>query len=161
MIVNATNPLPGLSRLQVRNIFSGAITDWSQVGGPAGPISVIVREPGSSTRSTFESFVFEGERAYRADVIEVNEKGPMLNAVRGLQGAIGMATLSTDTLADPSVRFLAIDGIEPTMDSLRQGAYPIRRPLYLTYRATGLKAAVEAFLEFVRSPEGQRIIARF
>jgi ABC-type phosphate transport system substrate-binding protein len=70
-----------------------------------------------------------------------------------------MATTSDTTLADPSVRFLVIDGVAPSRDTLRSGEYGLRRPLFITYQSTGLQPAARALLDFVRGPEGQALTA--
>ncbi len=161
IIVNAANPVHGLSKAQARDVFSGAIADWAALGGPAGHIHTFTREPDASTRSAFEGYVFGGKGPYAPDTVVLNDLEAMLNAVTGFREAVGIATLSAETLKHPGVRFLAIDGIEPTRENLQAGSYPMRRPLYVVYRREHLKPATAAFLEFVRSPEGQRIVARF
>jgi len=159
VVVNASNPVHSLTRAQLRDIFSGTVTDWALVGGEPGAISVFVREPDSSTRVTFDSYVFAGKSQLTHDAVEVFEIEPMLNAVRGLKGSIGMATTSQSTLGDSGVHFVAVDGVAPTADTIKSGDYPIRRPLYITYRAAGLKPAIQAFLAYVRGPEAQRLAA--
>jgi len=157
VVVHPENSVRAVSRAQLRDIFSGVVTDWSQVGGQPGRISIFVREPESATRSSFESYVFEGRAAYPSDAVQFDELEGMLNGLRGLKNGIGMATINDTTLADPSIRFLAIDGVSPSRESLRTGTYAIRRPLHITFRSTDVKPAAQAFLEFVRSPEGQAL----
>ncbi len=161
IIVNAANRIHGLTRAQARDVFSGKTTDWAELGGTPGRIRTFTREPDASTRSSFESYVYQGKGQYASDTVVINDLEAMLNAVAGFRGAVGIATLSEETLKNPSVRFLAIDGAEATRENLQAGAYPIRRPLFIVYRPEYLKPATAAFLEFVRSPEGQRIVSSF
>jgi phosphate transport system substrate-binding protein len=159
VVVHPDNPVHALTRAQVRSIFSGSVTEWAQVGGQPGRISVFVREPEAATRSTFESYFFDGKATYASDAAQFDELDALFNALRGLKNGIGMATTSPSTLADPSVHFLAIDGVSPSRETLRSGEYGIRRPLFITFRSTGLQPAAQAFLDFVRGPEGQALTA--
>ncbi len=159
VVVRADNPVRALSAAQVRSIFSGLVTDWSQVGGEPGRISVLVREPEAATRSTFESYVFGGRATYASDASEFDDLAAMINAIRGLKGGVGMATTNDITMADPSVHFLEIDGVSPSRETLRSGAYGIRRPISIIFRSGDQQPAPRAFLDFVRSPEGQALTA--
>jgi phosphate transport system substrate-binding protein len=157
-VVRADNPVSTLTRAQLRDIFSGTVTDWAQVGGQPGPISVFVREPESATRLAFEAFVFDGKPKLAPNSVEVYEKDPMFNAIRGLRGGIGMATLDSSALTDSSVRFVGIDGVPATLETIKSGSYPLRRPLYITYRPNTLKPATQAFIDYLRGPDGQQLI---
>lgn len=161
LAVNSKNPLTGLRKEQVAAIYAGAITSWAEVGGTPGPITVLVRESSSSTRSVFESFFFGGKPTYRKDIIEVFEVEETVRSIQSFENAIGMVTVETRTLTDPAIRLLAIDGVAPTRASLQDGTYRVRRPLALVYATTGVKPAIQAFLDFVRGPEGQRIVAAY
>lgn len=156
IIVNKDNPVQGLTHEQLRDIFAGRIATWDQVGGRPEPIRVFIREAESSTRSTFESYAFK-DSAYSRDAIEVYELSPMLNAVRDLRGAVGMATTDQRTLSDTTVRFVSVDGVAPTIAAIQSGEYPICRPLSLTYRQSLLSPDAQAFLDFVRGPEGRAL----
>jgi ABC-type phosphate transport system substrate-binding protein len=87
----------------------------------------------------------------------------MTASIHAFAGGIGMATLKQATVDDPKVRLLAIDGAPATMAALNDGSYKIRRPLYLVYpiEPGRIKPEVKLFLDFVRSPEGQKILAGF
>ncbi|MBI2910896.1 MAG: substrate-binding domain-containing protein [Chloroflexi bacterium] len=161
VVVNAENRVEGLTREQTRQIFTGEISDWSQVGGAPGRIRVLLREKESSTRSTFEGYFFDAKPTYAKDAIEVYEIDETLKAIYSFKDAIGMATLSDRTLNDPQLRMLAVDGVAATKAALASGDYQIRRPLYLISNPdqTKLKPGVRAFLEFVGSPEGQQLLA--
>lgn len=162
--VNPENPVKGLTLAQVRAVFSGEITNWSQVGGNDLPIRVFLREPTAATRQSFDEFVFAGLKAtYSAQATVVGSNAEMTSTLHAFAGGIGMATLKQATVEDPKIRLLAIDGVPATMAALADGSYKIRRPLYLVYpiEPGRMKPEVKNFLDFVRSAEGQKILAGF
>jgi len=158
VIVAAGNPVTALTRSQVGDIFSGKIRDWIEVGGRRGPILVCVREVASAIRSNFEAFFFTAKPSYPSNAIELNNIDQMINAVAGDTATIGYLTINQQSLSESRIRMLSIDGVAATRDNLRSGSYPVRRPLYLVANHTRVKPAIAAFLEFVRGPDGQRII---
>jgi phosphate transport system substrate-binding protein len=160
MAVNVANPVTGLTKEQVRKMYEGSITDWSEVGGTPGKITVLIREAGSATRSAFESYFFPGKPVYGKDTIEVYEIQETLKSLSSFKAAIGMASITNATLGDKSIRFLAIDGVPASKDDLANGTYKIQRPLFFVYQPdpARLKPAIKEFLDFVRGPDGQKII---
>jgi phosphate transport system substrate-binding protein len=163
LAVNSSNPVKNLSREQLRQIFAGEITDWAQVGGTPGKIKVLVREKEASTRSTFESYAFDGKAAYSPDAIEVYGIDETVKSLQSFANAIGMVTLSDKTLQTPSIHLLALDGVAADRSNLNSGTYPIQRPLYLAWSAdpTKLKPAIKDFIDFAKGSEGQQILAGF
>jgi phosphate transport system substrate-binding protein len=162
--VNPDNPVKGLTLAQVRQAFSGELTNWSEVGGPDLPMKVFVRDPTAATRQSFDDFVFAGTKpTYAPGAATVGSNAEMTTNIHSFAGAIGMATLKQVTVDDPKLRLLAIDGVPATMAALNNGSYQIRRPLYLVYplEPGRMKPEVKLFLDFVRSPEGQTILAGF
>ncbi len=163
LAVNTLNSIGTLTTEQVRKIYAGEITDWSQVGGQPGDIRPLVREGSSSTRASFEAYFFGGKPTYGKNVIEVVESGPTYQAVRDFKGAIAMITIQKTTAEDKTLRLLALDGIAATTRNVNSGAYPVRRPIILTLHPdpAKIKPAVAAFLEFIKTAEGQEILAGF
>jgi phosphate transport system substrate-binding protein len=161
VIVNAANPTKNLTKDQVRKIFLGEIKNWSEVGWDDVPIKVFIRETNAATRTTFESYFFGGKVAYTKDASEVFELDQTLKAIGSFRASVGMATTSGRTANDPNVRVLSIDGVFPSAENLVNGTYRIGRPLMIVYPPdeSKLKPGIRAFLEFVRSPEGQRVAA--
>jgi phosphate transport system substrate-binding protein len=162
--VNPDNPLKGMTLAQVRQVFGGEVTNWSQLGGPDVAIRVFLRETTAATRQSFDEYVFAGMKpTYTETAATVGSNAEMATSIRSFAGAIGMATLKQATVDDPKLRLLAIEGVPATMAALNDGSYKIRRPLYLVYPIdpSKMKPDVKLFLEFVRSPEGQKILAGF
>ena len=160
--VNTSNNVKALTKDQVAKIFAGQITDWKDVGGTPGKIRVLLREPESSTRSAFESYFFGSTKpVYAKDAIEVFQIDETLKALGSFKDSIGMMTMNAKAFSTADVRLLTIDGITATRETLANGTYPIRRPLYFTYHPdpVKLKPTIKAFLDFVKGPEGQKILA--
>lgn len=161
VIVNASNPIKGLTKEQVRQIFAGEITNWNAVGGEDIDIKVFVRESNAATRSSFESYFFGGKATYSKTASEVLELEQTLKAVGSFKASIGMATASSRAAKDPMVKLVPIDGIAPTPENLVNGTYKIGRPLLIVFPADASKvrSGINAFLDWVRSPEGQSVAA--
>jgi phosphate transport system substrate-binding protein len=161
IVVNASNPIANLTQAQIRGIFAGDIKDWSQVGAPAGEIKVFVREPTAATRQIFDEVIFSGKSAYRADYTPVDSAAQTTKAVTSFKDSISMLTITDATLKDTSYRLVAIGGVAPTMENLQSGSYPMRRPLYAVYNNSKdkMKPAITAFIDFTKSPEGQKILS--
>jgi phosphate transport system substrate-binding protein len=160
--VNATNPVKGLTKDQVAKIFTGQITDWKDVGGTPGKIRVLLREPESSTRSAFESYFFGSTKpVYTKDAVEVFQIDETLKAIGSFKDSIGMMTMNAKAFSTTDVRLISIDNIAATRDTLANGTYPIRRPLFFVYHPDQVKVkpTIKAFVDFVKGPEGQKILA--
>jgi len=160
--VNGTSTIKALTKDQVAKIFTGQITDWKDVGGTAGTIRVLLREPESSTRSAFESYFFGSTKpVYSKNAIEVFQIDETLKALGSFKDSIGMMTMNAKAFSTADVRLLTIDNITATRDTLANGTYPIRRPLYFVSNteAAKVKPTIKAFLDFVKGPEGQKILA--
>jgi phosphate transport system substrate-binding protein len=160
--VNASSPVKALTKDQVAKIFTGQITDWKDVGGTPGKIRVLLREPESSTRSAFESYFFGATKpVYPKDAVEVFQIDETLKAIGSFKDSIGMMTMNAKAFSTADVRMLTIDNIAATKDTLANGTYPIRRPLFFVYHPdpAKVKPTVKAFIDFVKGPEGQKILA--
>ena len=164
--VNANNPVNSLSKVQIHDLFNGTITNWSALGGQSIAVKLFVREPNSATRLSFDSFIFGdayATTAYPAETITAFSNDEMILGVRSFAGASGMVTVKGDVLKAPGVKLLALDGAGATSENVRNGSYRFRRGVYLTFpKDLGTaKPAVRAFVDFVRSPDGQKVLAGF
>jgi len=160
--VAASNPIKSLTKDQVAKIFTGAISDWKDVGGTPGKIRLLIRESGSSTRSAFEAYFFDGKKpAYAPTAVEVTTIDETVKAINSFKESIGMVTMNATTFGNATVAFVTVDGVAASRDNLNSGKYQVRRPLYFVYPtdATKIKPAIKAFLDFVKGSEGQKILA--
>lgn len=162
LAVNPANPVSNLTKDQIAKIYTLAVKDWSELGSNAGPIKAFVREPASSTRSSIEGYVFgTAVPKYSADVVEIFESPDTIKAIGAFKGGIGTVTLSGKNLKDTSIKIVALDGIQPTLANLNTGVWKIAKPSYMTTSSdpTKVKPAIKALAEFVKSPEGQKIVS--
>lgn len=160
--VNAQNPIKYVSTAQLVEIYTGKTVDWSMLGVQSGAIMPMVREIGSSARTTFENVAFKGKPPYGPSVLEIKGGDQMRQAIASYRGAIGIIGVSSDDPKAEGIRLVGIDGVMPTKATLMDGSYKLRRPLYLLVTRSGRpKPAVSAFIEFVNGSEGQKIIAGF
>ncbi|MFL7791528.1 MAG: phosphate ABC transporter substrate-binding protein [Anaerolineae bacterium] len=143
-----------LTKDQVRDIFSGAIANWSEVGGADKAIVVVSREEGSGTRGAFEEMVMGEEVVIVDTAILQPSNGAVKTTVSTTEDAIGYLSFG---YLDESVKALAIDGVDAAVDNAKSGTYPIVRPLNML--TNGEPAGeVKAFLDFIFSAEGQTIV---
>jgi phosphate transport system substrate-binding protein len=164
LAVSASNPINGLTKDQLAKVFTCGITDWKDVGGTAGRIRTFIREPISATRTVFEAYVFGKTKfTYCKDTVEVQDLTQTISSLQQFPTGIGMVTMSDTTYKDTTIKLLAIDGVAANAQNLREGSYKIRRPLYLIWQKdpSKLKPAIKAFIDFVKSADGQKILAAF
>jgi phosphate transport system substrate-binding protein len=155
ILVNDGNAVSSLSSQQLRDIFSGDILLWSEVGGQEVDIQVLSREDGSGTRAAFEEMVMEGRRVTLAAIVMPNSHAVgQFVAENAL--AIGYASAVDVPLG---ARPLRIDGVEPNLQVMTQGDYPLIRPFVLVTKERPADD-VQAFVNFVLSPAGQVIVGR-
>lgn len=156
VIVHPANRVTGLTLNQVRSIYRGEVLDWRTVGGPLDEPLVISREDGSGTRAAFEATVMNDEQVTLNAVVLPGNRAVVAQVARrpGAIGYVSMAAL-TDT-----VRAVPIEELLPTPANVRSGAYHLTRYLYL-YTHAPPAPDVQRFLDFVSSPEGQRIVGRY
>ncbi len=154
IVVNPDLDVDGITMEQARGIFAGEITDWSEVGGAAGMITVASREEGSGTRSAFEDLVM-GDALVSELAILQPSNGAIRTTVASTPGCIAFISFG---YLDSSTKPMAIDGALPSAENVSAGSYPVVRPLNMvTYgEPTG---AVAEWLEFIVGEDGQAIVA--
>ena len=156
VIVNAGSKVEDLSVEQIAKIFTGEITDWSEVGGEAGKISCIGREAGSGTRDGFES-ITKTKDACKLDQ-ELTSTGGVIEAVAGNANAIGYASLSAVEGKD-TVKAVTVGGVACTEATVLDGSYAIQRPFVLvTKTGATLSHAAQAFFDYATSPAANDLI---
>lgn len=155
VIIHPDNPLDGLSAEQIRDIFSGKITNWKEVGGKDGAIHLFTRDEASGTREVFwEKLLKKGPIATGANVVASN--GAMKSAVAQDKDAIGYAGIGH---VDQTVKAVVLDGVAPSQENAMNGSYPVVRKLYMNTKGEPPKL-VKAFIDYILSPEGTAIITK-
>lgn len=155
VVVNSDVTVTGLTTDQVRAIFTGQMTNWQQVGGADAPIEVVAR----TNDTIFEVFTTDvlGAGAKLTDrAVVVPSHAAMRTQVAITPHAIGFLPIGQ---VDTSVRALPINGVRPTLETLRDGAYPILRPLFMLVKGqpTGL---TQAWLDYILGPDGQAAVVK-
>ena len=154
VVVNPDNGVEDLSVEQIAQIFTGEITNWSELGGEDLEIAVLGREDGSGTRSAFEEIVGVENCVYKN---EYGSTGDVIGSVASNPNAIGYASLSA---VDDTVKAVKVNGVAPSEDTVKDGTYEIQRPFVMvTKEGTELSEAAQAFLEYAMSDEVAEYIA--
>ena len=157
VIVNAENSVTDLSLEQIAQIYTGAVTDWSEFGSDAGAIAVIGRESGSGTRDGFESITGTEDQCVLAQ--ELSSTGAVIEAVRTTPGAIGYASLSA-VQDQEGITVLTVGGVAPSEATVLDGSYAIQRPfVFATRTDEALSEAAQAFFDFATSTAASDLIA--
>ena len=154
VIVNPDNTVEDLTMEQIAGIYTGEITNWSQVGGMDAGIVLIGREAGSGTRGGFEEIVgVEDACLYRQ---ELTSTGDVITAVSQNPGAIGYASLAS---VKDTVKAIRVGGVAPSEETVKDGTYAIQRPFVLVTKAdTELTGAAKAFFDFITSEAAREVI---
>ena len=156
VIVNADSKVSDLTVEQIAQIFTGAVTDWSEVGGDAGTISCIGREAGSGTRDGFETITDTKDTCVLAQ--ELTSTGAVIEAVKGNPNAIGYASLSA-VEGQEGIKALTVGGVACSEETVLDGTYAIQRPFVLvTKDGTALSAQAQAFFDFATSSAANDLI---
>jgi phosphate transport system substrate-binding protein len=159
IIVNPSNPVSGLTKAQIVDIFSGKITNWNQVGGSDKAIHVAAREEGSGTRTAFQELVMGKDAAGNPvqiikNAILQNSSGAIMQVIKSDAQAISFDSFG---YVDSSVKALAVDGVAATAANAKSGSYPVVRPLYFLTKNQPA-GAVKAFIDYCTGPEAQKIV---
>lgn len=153
VIVNPQNPVDSINIEKLREIFTGKITSWHQVGGRKAPIILVNRDEASGTREAFAKAVLAGEDFTKDAVIQPGS-GQVRAIVGGTPDAIGYISLGYVTKKVKAVNF---DGVAPTVENVKAGKYKLQRKLHLLIRSKP-SASSEKFADFMLSPEIQKKI---
>ena len=155
VVVNPENTVTDLTTEQIAQIFTGEITNWSELGGADAEIAVFGRENGSGTRSAFEEIVGVEDACVYTN--EYSSTGDVIGNVASNPNAIGYASLSA---VDETVTAVNVNGVAPSEATVLDGTYEIQRPFVIvTVEGTELSAEAQAFLDYAMSAEVADIIA--
>ncbi|HER43116.1 MAG TPA: PstS family phosphate ABC transporter substrate-binding protein [Candidatus Eisenbacteria bacterium] len=155
IIVHPSNPVQNLTVEQVRDIYTGKITNWKQLGGPDVAIVMISRDTNSGTYETFEGLVMKKEKIHEGAEY-VGSNGAIRQRVQSTRAAIGYVGLG---FVDRSVKALEINGVTPDAATIASGVYPVARPLYMfTNGYPKLGSHLFSFITLYLTPKGQEIV---
>jgi len=153
VIVNSAAGVTGLTTDQITKIFKGEITNWKDVGGVDAKIQCIGREAASGTRSAFEELMKIKDAAKYAE--EQNSTGNVKQAVSANPNAIGYISLSA---VDTTIVAVKLDGVTPSEETVKSGKYTLQRPFVMITKAGTTDALTKAFLDYVFSDAGMKIV---
>ena len=154
IIVNNASKVEDLTVDQLKQMFTGEITNWSEVGGDDGEIVLIGREAGSGTRDGFESIVDVKDSCKYAQ--ELTATGAVISAVEANPLAIGYASLSA---VGDTVKMVTVGGVECSEDTVKDGSYEVQRPfVFVTNKSVTLSEQAQAFFDFATSADAADLI---
>lgn len=154
IIVNNASKVEDLTVEQLKQMFTGEITNWSEVGGDDGEIVLIGREAGSGTRDGFESIVDVKDSCKYAQ--ELTATGAVISAVEANPLAIGYASLSA---VGDTVKMVTVGGVECSEETVKDGSYEVQRPfVFVTNKSVTLSEQAQAFFDFATSADAADLI---
>lgn len=153
VIVHPSNPLTNLTLKQLRQIFQSTVKDWGTLGLKPHPIHLITREEGSGTREAFEHLVMKKAEITPAALVQ-DSNGSVRELVAGDPHALGYISVG---LVDKRVKAVAVDGFSPTPENIKNRTYELVRRFLLVSR-TPPAGLGKSFVEFILSPQGQKIL---
>jgi len=156
VIVDAKNSVTNLSREQIRDIFTGKVKNWKEVGGSDLPITPYVRHASSGTRLGFRELAMENQD-YAPDAKAITNYAGIVEAVAKDPGGIGYCSL--DLMAKTGVKPVAVRGTAPSMLAVNEARYPFARILRFYTLADAPSEIAQDFISFVQSAAGQKIVA--
>ena len=155
VITNTGNSVKELTIGQIRDIFTGKITNWSEVGGSNAPIVVVSREAGSGTRTAFEEGVEYSEEELVKDAIISKGNGDVKTTVSTNENAIGFVSFE---YVDDAISSINVNGIEPTAANVKAGSYALSRPFLAVTNEQYITEDSQKLIDYITSEEGQQIV---
>jgi phosphate transport system substrate-binding protein len=153
VIVHPSNPVDGLSKEKVKDIYTGKISNWSEVGGKRQKIVIVSRDSASGTFETFNELALDKEKV-RPDALLNASNQAVATTVAKTPGAIGYVGLG---YLSPSVKALEVNGVIASKKNVVNGSYILARKLFM-YTNGKPKGVVGNFMEFILSEDGQKLV---
>lgn len=155
VITDKDNKDTKLSKEDLTKIYTGEISNWSELGGADEAIVVIGREAGSGTRDAFEELLEIADKCQYAQ--ELDSTGAVLAKVAATPGAIGYVSLD---VVDDSIATVSLDGVEPTEENILAGKYLLSRPFVMATNGeiSEQNELVQAWFDYIKSDAGQKVI---
>lgn len=153
IVLHRDNPIQNLTVQQVKDIYTGKISNWKDLGGPSQPIVVISRDVSSGTFEVFNELVLGGSKAIESALMLASNNA-VVSTIAGTPGAIGYAGLGYLT---ESVKAISVNNVMPSKKTIQDKTYPVSRTLHM-YTNGAPKGMVKQYIDFVLSDFGQKII---
>ncbi|MDO5416952.1 MAG: phosphate ABC transporter substrate-binding protein [Lachnospiraceae bacterium] len=155
VVVDPANTVTDLTKDQLASIYSGAVTNWSEVGGSNAPIVVVGRESGSGTRGAFEEILKLEDQCKYSN--ELDSTGAVMAKIASTPGSIGYVSL--DVLND-TVKALNLEGVEPTAENIKAGDYFLSRPFVMATKGEISEQSdlIQGLFDFIYSEEGTKLV---
>ena len=155
VITNTSNPVKELTIEQIRDIFTGKVTNWSQIGGSNGPIVVVSRETGSGTRTAFEEGVGYSEEELVKTATISKGNGDVKTTVSTNENAIGFVSFE---YLDDAISAINVNGIKPTAENVKAGSYVLSRPFLAVTNEQYITEDTKNLIDYITGKEGQQIV---
>jgi phosphate transport system substrate-binding protein len=158
--VHKNNPIDNITMKQVRDIYEGKITNWSQLGGKDAPIDLFVRASKiSGVGQTLRELVFhDTEKEFTSKAHVVRSSGPAEKAVE--KTITAMTATGVSSAKRRNVKIISVEGHQPSYENIKAGKYMLYRPLYLVTKLNVTNSLVKDFIKYATSEEGKKIIRR-
>jgi len=153
VIVNPANSISALSKKQLKGIFTGAVSRWSEIGGSPDKIVVVSRDSSSGTFEAFGTLALDGEKTRVGALMQASNQG-VASTVSRTPGAIGYVGLG---YLSPSVKAVNVNGVKASKETVLTNKYLFGRPLFM-YTNGEPKGLAKQFIDYILSPEGQRLV---
>lgn len=157
LAINPSNGIENLTLEQIKGIYTGEITNWSELGGNDADIVVVSRENGSGTRSAFEEIVGIGDLLTQKAIIK-SGNGEVASYVAGEPNAIGYTSFVTLESNSDKIKGVQVEGITPEVANVQNESYKLSRPFIMIYDTTKINDAEKAFVDFLFTEEGQDLM---
>jgi phosphate transport system substrate-binding protein len=156
-VTNNNVHIHNLTSKQIRDIYSGRIKNWTQVGGPNAKIAVIDRPEHTSAKIALRKAILGGRLRPDSETVVVERPGQVTDSIQLIPHSIGYTSLGEIISENPAVNMISIDGVEPTPSNLKSGRYRIYRPFGFVLGPEP-KVATMRFVNFIFSDTGANII---
>lgn len=156
LIVNKANKVQNITKDQIKDIYTGKITNWKELGGNDAPIVVVSREEGSGTRDAFQELIDYTSEDLTKDATICDGNGNVKSTVVSNENAIGF--VSFEYLTD-DINSLKIDGVEPNAENVKAKTYKLSRPFIITTKEGNVSEAGKAFIDYILGENGQQVVS--
>ncbi|KQL32381.1 MULTISPECIES: phosphate ABC transporter substrate-binding protein [Bacillaceae] len=156
VVTHPSNKVKDLTMEQIKQIFTGEVTNWNELGGNDMEIVVVSREDGSGSRDAFQEIVDYSSGELVRSAIIASGNGNIKTTVANNKHAVGFISFE---YIDESISTIDVNGVEANAENVLQGKYSLSRPFLFVYKEGQLTDAGQRFIDFILSEDGQLIAA--